>query len=142
MKLVFDTNVLISALVFRGLPGQLLLYLETGNHELFSSPELLAELEDALSRPKFIQALASSGTSAERLFDDFLAVPSIIQAPPLPQPVSRDPDDDAVLACAIAAQAGLIVSGDRDLLVLQHFQGIPIVTAAQALARLQREAPN
>ncbi|MHB1199755.1 MAG: putative toxin-antitoxin system toxin component, PIN family [Polaromonas sp.] len=53
------------------------------------------------------------------------------------QPICRDPDDDAVLACAKVAQANLIVSGDQDLLVLQAFEGIPIVTAAQALERLK-----
>lgn len=49
------------------------------------------------------------------------------------KPVCRDPDDDAVLACAKAAQVDWIVSGDQDLLVLQRFEGIPIVTAAHAL---------
>lgn len=58
-------------------------------------------------------------------------------SPALASPVSRDPDDDAVLACALAAKADLIVSGDQDLLVLQAFEGIPIVTAAQALERLK-----
>lgn len=48
-------------------------------------------------------------------------------------PTSRDPDDDAVLACAVAAHADFIVSGDADLLVLGAFSGIPIVTAPQAL---------
>ena len=52
--------------------------------------------------------------------------------------VSRDVDDDAVLACALAARADLIVSGDEDLLVLKEFQGIPIATIAQALARIVR----
>jgi predicted nucleic acid-binding protein len=51
----------------------------------------------------------------------------------LPQPVCRDPDDDAVLALALATQADLIVSGDDDLLALGQFQGIPIVAPALAL---------
>jgi len=57
----------------------------------------------------------------------------MVVAPPLPQPVCRDPDDDAVLACALAAQVDLIVSGDADLLVLEQFEGIRIVTPAQAV---------
>ncbi len=60
----------------------------------------------------------------------------MIEPPPLPQPVCRDPDDDKVLALAIAAQADLIVSGDNDLLVLQPFKGIPILSPAQAAALL------
>jgi putative PIN family toxin of toxin-antitoxin system len=59
-----------------------------------------------------------------------------ITARRLAQQVSRDADDDAVLACALAAQADLIVSGDADLLVLKQFQGIRIMTAAQAVKRI------
>jgi len=60
----------------------------------------------------------------------------VIEPPALPQPVCRDPDDDEVLALAIAAQADLIISGDNDLLVLQQFNGIPILSPAQAAAML------
>ena len=55
---------------------------------------------------------------------------------PLPAPVSVDPDDDAVLACAVAAHAQAIVSGDRHLLDLKINQGIPILTAPELLARI------
>ncbi len=51
-------------------------------------------------------------------------------------PSSRDPDDDHVLACALAAQADLIVSGDRDLLTLREYQGMPILSTADAMARI------
>jgi predicted nucleic acid-binding protein len=61
----------------------------------------------------------------------------LVTAPALSLTVCRDADDDAVLACALAARADLIVSGDKDLLVLQAFQGIPILTAAQALQWLK-----
>ena len=53
--------------------------------------------------------------------------------PCVAESVSRDPDDDAVLACALAARADLVVSGDNDLLVLKSFEGIPIVTVSQAV---------
>jgi predicted nucleic acid-binding protein len=52
--------------------------------------------------------------------------------------VCRDPDDDAVLALALAAQADLIVSGDEDLLALRHYQDIPILNPAQAVAQIDR----
>jgi uncharacterized protein len=58
----------------------------------------------------------------------------IVDPPPLPQPVSRDPDDDAVLALAAAARPDLIITGDKDLLVLGAHAGIPIVSAAAAIA--------
>ena len=61
----------------------------------------------------------------------------VIQPPPLPQPVCRDPDDDAVLALAIAAKVELIVSGDNDLLSLGSFQGIPILAPAEAISLIE-----
>jgi len=60
----------------------------------------------------------------------------VIDPPPLVQPVCRDPDDDAVLALSIAAQADLLISGDDDLLSLGSFEGILILTPAQALQRV------
>jgi predicted nucleic acid-binding protein len=61
----------------------------------------------------------------------------IVDPPPLPEPVSRDPDDDAVLALAAAARPDLIVTGDKDLLVLDAYAGIPIVSPAEAIARIE-----
>ncbi len=61
----------------------------------------------------------------------------VIEPPPLPQPVCRDPDDDEVLALAIAAKVELIVSGDNDLLSLGSFQGIPIIAPAQAFSLIE-----
>ena len=58
------------------------------------------------------------------------------RAPPLPEPASRDPDDDAALALAVAARPDLIITGDKDLLVLGAYAGIPIVSATEALARI------
>lgn len=57
----------------------------------------------------------------------------VMEPPPLLQPVRRDPDDDLVLALAIAANVELIVSGDNDLLSLRSFQGIPILPPAEAV---------
>ena len=133
MRVVLDTNLLISALIFRGLPAQLLLRFENPQHALFTSPQLLAELEDVIFRNKFEKPIAQAQTSARQLFDGFVALAHTVKASPLRERVSRDADDDAVLACALAAGADLIVSGDDDLLVLKQYQGIPILAAQQAL---------
>lgn len=61
----------------------------------------------------------------------------MIEPPALPVPICRDPDDDAVLALALAAQADLIVSGDDDRLALVHFQGIPVITPTLAIQRIE-----
>lgn len=60
----------------------------------------------------------------------------VIAAPALPQPVCRDPHDDAALALAISAGADLTVWSGNDLFVFEQFEGVPIVNAARALALL------
>lgn len=61
----------------------------------------------------------------------------MIEPPPLPKPVCRDPDDDQVLALALAAMAETIITGDNDLLSLRSFEGIPVVAPAEAVALLE-----
>lgn len=71
--------------------------------------------------------------SAAALVEDYQRLAQLVDAPPLAMPVSRDPDDDQVLACAVAAHVDYIVSGDQDLLGIKRYQDIDIVTPAQAL---------
>lgn len=61
----------------------------------------------------------------------------VVAITPLLKPVCRDPQDDAILATAVAARADLLVTGDKDLLVIGSFQGIPIVPPAECLVRLR-----
>jgi putative PIN family toxin of toxin-antitoxin system len=136
VRAVVDTNVLLAALLWRGPPHGLLQHARSGALTLLSSPALLAELTEVLSRAKFDAILLRTATSREHELAQLRRLAEVMEPPPLPQPVCRDPDDDKVLALAIAARAELIVSGDNDLLVLQSFQGIPIVTPAQALVLL------
>ena len=137
MRAVIDTNVLLSRLLWRGAPYELLEQVRNGELTLISSPALLAELADVISRPKFDAILVRSNTSRSRTLDELHQLVEVIEPPPLPQPVCRDADDDAVLAVAIAGQADLIVSGDDDLLSLKIYQDIPIVTPAEAVQRIK-----
>lgn len=138
MRAVIDTNVLVSGLLWHGAPHALLAQVRAGRLILVSSPALLAELENVIGRAKFDAILTRSNTSRERTLSELRQLAEMIEPPPLPQPVCRDPDDDHALALALAAQADLIVSGDDDLLTLGRFQGIPIVTPAQALQQIDR----
>lgn len=138
MRAVVDTNVLVSGLLWHGAPHELLEQMRAGALALISSPALLAELETVIGRTKFDAILTRSNTSRARALVEVRQLAEVIEPPPLPQPVCRDPDDDQVLALAVAAQADLIVSGDDDLLALGSFHGIPIVTAAQAVERIGR----
>lgn len=139
MRLVLDTNIAVSALLWRGAPRQLLdQIIEDSKIELYASPILLRELSEVLHRPKFAQRLSAAGLTVEALLADYVDLVSTVAPPPLTQRVSRDPDDDAVLACAVAAHADVIVSGDQDLLMLKIFKTIPIVTATQMLDLITR----
>lgn len=136
MRLVLDTNVLLSGILWKGAPHRLLARIKEGDAALIGSPALLEELADVIARPKFAAILARSGLSGEMIPHEIGLLAEIVVPEPLPEPVCRDPDDDIVLATALAGQADLIVSGDADLLDLGVFRSIPIVDVAQALGRL------
>lgn len=139
MRVVVDTNTLISALLWQGTPYRLLMALrETPSVALFTSPALLAELADVLARPHLASRLLKINASPENLLADIVRAFQVVRAQPLPQPVCRDPDDDEVLACALAAKADFVVSGDDDLLVLQAHEGVAILSAAQAIMQLEQ----
>lgn len=128
--------MLLAALLWRGPPHALLEHAHAGRLALISSPALLAELAEVMARPKFDAILQRTNTTSERLLAQVRQLVEIIEPRPLPQPVCRDPDDDEVLALAIAARADLIISGDADLLTLGSFESMPIVNPAKALQRL------
>lgn len=134
MRLVLDTNTVVSALLWRGLPHHLFTAArERRATTLHTSPKLPAELADVLSRSKLASAVTATGEDSEALLRRYLSLVHVHVPTPIPPVVLSDPDDDEVLACAIAANAQFIVSGDRDLLSLKAFRGIPIVGTAEAI---------
>lgn len=137
MRAVLDTNVLLSGLLWRGAPHALIEHVQAGTLAMVTSPVLLAELTEVISRAKFDEILARSNTTRERSMAEMRQLAEVIVPPPLPQPVCRDPDDDHVLACALAAQADFIISGDADLLNLREYQNIRIVAPAEALRLIE-----
>ncbi len=141
VRAVIDTNTLVSGLFWTGKPHTLIEQIRAGALTLVSSPALLAELAEVATRPKFKDILARSNTNPELMLTQVRLLAEIVDPPQLPEPVSRDPDDDAVLALAAAARPDLIITGDKDLLVLGAHAGIPIVSAAEALARIASRQP-
>ncbi len=136
MRAAIDTNVLLSALLWGGAPHAVLEHARNGTLTLISSPALLAELARVMERPKFDAICLRSNTSRSHTLTDVRQLIEVIDPPPLAQPVCCDKDDDAVLALALAAQADMIVSGDDDLLSINLFEGIPILSPAQALHKI------
>lgn len=130
MRVVLDTNVVISGLFWSGPPRAILDFARAGRIELYTSPALLDELEDVLRRPKLAARLALAATDVPTLVHGYMALARAVHTQPIP-PICRDPSDDEVLACAGASQAKLIVSGDSDFLALHDYHGIPIRSSAE-----------
>lgn len=129
MRLVVDTNVLLSAILRDGACRELV-RTQLLPHELFVSKGLLDELEEKL-RKKFRRDPVDVP-----LVDAYRRRAQRVRVEPLPAPVCRDPDDDLVLATAIAARADAIITGDNDLVSMGSHEGIVIVTPRAFLSGL------
>jgi uncharacterized protein len=134
VRYVFDTNVIISALLFEnGKPAQALRY-ALANEEVLLSLDLLGELNEVLWRERLNRYL----TSEER--EEFLE--ALIERAVLVEITEnvqecRDPKDDKVLELALNGKAQYIISGDRDLLVLHPFPDVLVITADEFLKTIE-----
>ena len=137
MRLVLDTNTVVSALLWGGPPGQFIDAAAARQLTLFSSLPLLAELRAVLDRPKFAARLRERSIASTELFDGYAALVQIVVPAEIGAVVLDDSDDDMVLATAVEAHADMIVSGDSHLLAVGEFRGIPVMTASAAARRIQ-----
>ena len=134
LRIVADTNTVVSALSWQGTPHHLFEAIETEEISYYASRALVDELADVLARRKLARAVKASGKSVSTLVAEYEGLVQLVEPRALRRPIGRDPDDEAILACALAASADLIVSGDKDLRVLKTFRRIRIVSATEALA--------
>jgi putative PIN family toxin of toxin-antitoxin system len=135
VRVVADTNTVVSAFLWGGPPAAVLEAARQQRITLLTSAALLDELAEVLGREKFASRIRQVGSTVAAMRSNYRALATLVE--PLPvTPTSRDPDDDAVLACALAATADLIVTRDNDLLTLGTFRHIRIVNSADALAAL------
>ncbi|MFP4624385.1 MAG: putative toxin-antitoxin system toxin component, PIN family [Gemmatimonadota bacterium] len=127
MKVVLDTNVLLSGIFFGGTPGRILEEWQNGRFEVLVSRAILDEYVVASEKV----ARRYSGDDALPILSHLATRWRLVHAVPLREPVCRDPSDDKFLACARAAAADVIVSGDSDLLALGRWEGIAILSPRQ-----------
>ena len=136
MRYVFDTNAIVSAILFDNSKPDRALRYALANGEVLLSLELLEELNEVLGREKFNRYV----TSEER--EEFLA--GLVDRAVLVEIIDnvqecRDPKDDKVLELALNGEADYIITGDRDLLVLHPFRGVVVITADEFLKTIESE---
>jgi putative PIN family toxin of toxin-antitoxin system len=132
LKVVFDTNILFSAVGWTGVPFQCL---EAARHKEFSlilSEYILAELSEKLTIKRTL-----SEVEVREIVTKLRAFSEVITTAGLIKVVESDPDDDAILECAVEAAADCLVTGDSDLLNLKSFKQIRILRAAEFLAEVR-----
>jgi putative PIN family toxin of toxin-antitoxin system len=134
VRIVFDTNVVVSALLWRGTPYHLREAIrQRPDTQLFTSTVLLEELREVLSRRMAAKRLALIDRTAQQVLTDYVEAVDLVSPIATPIVVVADADDDHVIAAAVAAQADLLISGDRHLLKLVRYDDIAIVTPAEAI---------
>ncbi len=132
---VFDTNVLVSALIRRGKPRELWNAVLDGKIRLVISNELLSEFDEVITRPAFNRYVAKHRIARFRRI--LLQRARISQITIRFPQITADPDDNIVIEAAHSYRANYIVTGDSHLLELKRFRGIKIITVDQALRLLK-----
>ncbi len=129
IRVVIDTNVYVSALVFGGKPAAVLRLAESGAFQVVVTTIIQQELVETLNT-KFGWPSERAESTCRELWDEawWVLRPEAVEE-------SRDPADNAILGCALESQAQVIITGDQDLLVLHPFRSIKIVSPAEFLAR-------
>ena len=122
MKIVLDTNVLIAALIARGVCYELLEHCVL-RHTLLTSDFILEETQE-----KLIEKFGYTAELAAEAVTVLRSRMKVVPALKLDRPVCRDPDDDNILAAAVSANCDCVITGDEDLLVLKASEGIDILS--------------
>lgn len=128
-RIVLDSNVVISAFLFGGVPARLLELALYGSIECFTSLEILDEIRNVLLRPKF----GLSSDQAFTLIEEMHGLCQVVSPEERILAVIDDPDDNINLECASTANADVIVSGDSHLLHLHRWRNIQILSPSDFL---------
>jgi putative PIN family toxin of toxin-antitoxin system len=122
MRIVLDANVIVAAFAARGL-CESVMEVCLSEHEIVLSEELLDEILEGL-----LQKIKLPSGVVDGIGELLREHANMLDPIPIDQGVCRDPDDIKVLGLAVASKADYIVTGDKDLLVLKKFEGIPILS--------------
>ena len=131
MRVVLDTNAVISALLFSGVSSKLVSLWQNGLITPLLSREILDEYLRVLSYPKFE---LSENEIKELIQEEILPYAEVVKPKRRLRVIQRDPADNKFLECAVAGKASVIISGDKDLLSLGRYRQVHIQSPAQFLA--------
>jgi putative PIN family toxin of toxin-antitoxin system len=131
VRVVLDSNALVSALLFSGVSSKLVSLWQNGLIAPLLSREILDEYLRVLSYPKFA---LSEEEIKELIQEEILPFAEVVKPKRRLRVVRRDPSDNKFLECAVAGKANVIISGDKDLLSLGRYRQIRIQSPAQFLA--------
>jgi putative PIN family toxin of toxin-antitoxin system len=134
VRVVIDTNVIISALLFGGIPGQLIPLWKSGLIKPLASAEIINEYIQVMTYPKFKLIEEEIHYLLHFEILPYFIVVSV--GPPLSPIIQKDPSDDMFLLCAEAGKANLIISGDQHLLSLKNYKQIKILNPEQFVKSL------
>ena len=134
MKVLLDTNIWISGLLWGGNPRRIIKLAMSEQIVIYSSKLLIDELQATLAYPKLQRRLEKLAITAEELLVEVARITQLSQSVAISElDQLRDPKDKIVLETALGVPVEVIVTGDEDLLILEEFQKIPILTTKQFL---------
>ncbi len=137
MRVVVDTSVLLPGVFFGGPPRDVLAAWRAGQFEVVVSPEVLREYVRVGER----LSARFPGADFERVLEMIAANATLVSAPPLPEAVCEDSDDDKFLACAVAAGVTYVVSSDKALLATSPYRNVRVIRSRDFLDILRVTAP-
>ncbi len=139
MRVVVDTNVIISALISPcGAPGQIIAAWHRRQIAVVMSDAMLVEVREAVHYPRVRRRIPLSDEELATVLDELESATNVLDEPAHVAVLIRDPDDAIFVEAAVAGGADYIVTGDRDLLELASYEGIRIVTPADFVKLLPR----
>ena len=135
MKIVIDTNVAISGLLWGGAPNQILRLCRNGVIRILECDETLDEVKRVIQYDKFADRISGLGTTAIEVFAYFMNLVTYVPSPKIiPDVIKQDPFDNIFLGLASEKSASLIVSGDNHLLDYESYKGIQIATPSEGVS--------
>lgn len=138
-KIVLDTNIWISGIIWGGLPGEVLSKLEKDRWGIYVSPSILEEIDRVLDHSKIQKVLNRVGKKKGEVLTRVLSMSLLVRPSEKLNIITEDPPDNMFLECAVEAKVEYIVTGNSHLKVLRFFRQVKIVTSREFLEKFKEE---